>query len=63
MRTTLPLLGVLLLAPLATLQAADPAARGPLQYEPTEASLRQAEVPDNFDLWDSKLSRISTTRA
>ena len=36
------------LAPLARVQAADPAAQGLPKYEPSEASLKQAQVPEWF---------------
>ncbi len=41
-------LTALLLMPLAMVRAADPAAQSPVKYEPTEASLKQAEVPEWF---------------
>ena len=38
----------MLLAPLAIVRSADPVPQGPAKYEPTEASLKQAEVPEWF---------------
>jgi alpha-L-fucosidase len=38
----------MLLTPLAIVQAADPSASGPVHYEPTIESLKQAEVPEWF---------------
>jgi len=38
----------MLLAPMASLRAAEPAAKGPVKYEPSVESLRQAEVPEWF---------------
>lgn len=46
-------MAAVLLTPLAAVQAADPAAPGPIHYEPTVESLKRYEVPEWFQ--DGKL--------